>query len=189
MSEGQVKMIYRETRMKLLQISEMPYIDGLFTPGRFYQVIKEPAPLAGMSYPRDPFPWALLPYFGYKYVVSLTAEQPDYDPSPVQFLHTTALQDLYGGLDPDDPQREIDLIEGVVTAVYEQVSQGVGVAVHCQGGTGRTGTVLGGVLCRLGFPVDVVIHYLNRLTYHRGRIDGWPESPWQGEALRRLCGR
>jgi hypothetical protein len=51
------------------------------------------------------------------------------------------------------------------------------------GGRGRTGTVIGVALVRLGHDPDAVIEYLHQLAVGRGRR-GWPESPWQAEVVR-----
>ena len=59
-----------------------------------------------------------------------------------------------------------------------------GVIVHCAGGTGRTGTVIGGVLRRLGHSTEEVRGYLDRLNRRRGT--GWPESAWAGSLLDRI---
>lgn len=58
-----------------------------------------------------------------------------------------------------------------------------GVAVHCHGGTGRTGTVIGAVLVRLGHDPEEVCDWLHQVHVARGR-DGWPESDWQQSVLR-----
>ncbi|WP_394298404.1 phosphatase domain-containing protein [Methanosarcina mazei] len=40
--------------------------------------------------------------------------------------------------------------------------------VHCMGGIGRTGTVLGCVLRDLGFSAGEVLDYLDEINMHRG---------------------
>ncbi len=54
--------------------------------------------------------------------------------------------------------------------------------VHCHGGTGRTGTVLGCVLRELGVQAAEVIDFLDRVHKARGK-PGWPESSWQRELV------
>jgi protein-tyrosine phosphatase len=61
---------------------------------------------------------------------------------------------------------------------------GKGIVVHCVGGIGRTGTVIGCVLRDLGFSADEVIDYLDRINKSRG-FRGWPETEWQAEMVRR----
>ncbi|TDA68752.1 MAG: hypothetical protein D9V47_07980 [Clostridia bacterium] len=58
-----------------------------------------------------------------------------------------------------------------------------GVVIHCWGGRGRTGTVLGCVLRELGYEVDTVIAYLDCVHKVQGK-EGWPESTWQEELVR-----
>ncbi len=55
--------------------------------------------------------------------------------------------------------------------------------VHCHGGTGRTGTVLGCVLRELGVQAAEVIDFLDRVHKARGK-PGWPES----NLATRACG-
>jgi protein-tyrosine phosphatase len=55
--------------------------------------------------------------------------------------------------------------------------------VHCVGGRGRTGTVLGCVLRELGHSPGEVVDFLDRVHKARGKA-GWPESPWQGQLVR-----
>lgn len=59
---------------------------------------------------------------------------------------------------------------------------GEGVAVHCVGGTGRTGTVLACSLKGLGLQPEQVIDQMNAVNAARTEYfgwKGWPESPWQ----------
>jgi protein-tyrosine phosphatase len=55
--------------------------------------------------------------------------------------------------------------------------------VHCMGGRGRTGTVIGVALVMLGHDADDTVAYLDRVARARGRR-GWPESPWQANVVR-----
>ncbi len=86
------------------------------------------------------------------------------------------------GGDPVDPDAERTLVETAAADVVEHFERGIGVAVHCMGGRGRTGTVVGVALVTLGHdPVEVVAH-LDRVARGRGRR-GWPESPWQANVV------
>jgi protein-tyrosine phosphatase len=93
------------------------------------------------------------------------------------------LQDLVSGGEPRDPEREIAAIDNAATDVVAHLTRGDGVAVHCMGGRGRTGTVLGVALVRLGHEPEAMCDYLHRVAVGRGRR-GWPESPWQAEVVR-----
>lgn len=94
------------------------------------------------------------------------------------------MEDLYRGFDPEDPEREEGLIRQATDVIRTKMDEGEGVVVHCVGGIGRTGTVLGCVLRDLGFSADEVINYLNEINQERG-FGGWPETKWQGERIRR----
>ena len=78
------------------------------------------------------------------------------------------------------------LVELAAADVVAHLDDGIGVAVHCMGGRGRAGTVIGVALVRLGHDPDTVVDYLDRSPKARGRR-GWPESPWQ--AGRRAFGQ
>jgi protein-tyrosine phosphatase len=98
-------------------------------------------------------------------------------------LTAIRLQDQVSGDAPAEPERERDLVERAADDVITNLERGIGVAVHCMGGRGRTGTVIGVALARLGHDPDAVIDYLHQLAVGRGRR-GWPESPWQAEVVR-----
>ena len=75
-----------------------------------------------------------------------------------------------------------------MNAAVQLLSSGLwasGVAIHCVGGRGRAGTVIGGFLHTLGFAPEDIIHLLDRAYKDAGR-PGWPESPWQGEVIGRI---
>ena len=167
-----------------IEVDRMPPVEGLCVPETFYTVLEVPAPLAGMVRPSDRTPWERLAATGFRYVVCLTDDAPSYDPAPIEVLHSVRLVDLAGGLTPAEPEAERRRILDAVDRVYGAIRSGRGVIVHCAGGTGRTGTVVGGVLRRLGYASDDVRAYLSRL--HRTRQTDWPESPWAGLLLDRI---
>jgi hypothetical protein len=170
---------------RVLSVGRMPRVGGLAVPLDFYTVIDEPALLAGMRYPDRRAPWPALAEAGFRWVVCLTSDRPDYEPHPLSFLAAVELEDLYGGFRPDNPNAEVEKLDGVVAAILRRLSDGEGILVHCAGGTGRTGTVLGAVLRSLGRSPKEVAGYLGRVNRARGR--DWPESPWQGEYVSRLA--
>jgi hypothetical protein len=183
-----------------------PPLPGLRIPHDFYWVPGTPAPLAGMKLPRPspspqtakngiplpqqlnnattnnclPFPWSELAKAGFKYVVALHPAK--YDPSPLTLLSTTSLEDLVSGGPPADPENEIRKIKNIVNAIVQKLRSGEGVVVHCWGGRGRTGTVIGCVLCELGYKPAEIIAWLNTIHQERGK-PGWPESTWQSELV------
>jgi hypothetical protein len=168
---------------ELLALANMPAIPGLALPYDFYWVLQHPAPLAGMPYPSPRTPWQDLAAAGFQHIICLEGRGPVYDPSPLRVNRRTSLQDLYGGKVPCDPQREARLVKEAAQAVLRTLQAGEGVIVHCAGGTGRTGTVIGCVLHLLGVATGQVSTYLNHLHQARGRA-GWPESPWQSQVVR-----
>jgi hypothetical protein len=126
--------------------------------------------------------WALLADEGIGHVVCLTHDAAPYDALPCT-VTAIRLQDLVSGGPPRDPDRERALVHEAATVVVAHVERGVGVAVHCMGGRGRTGTVLGVALVRLGHDPDAVVEHLHSLAVGRGRR-GWPESEWQADVVR-----
>ncbi len=165
--------------MFLVEPNDGPTIAGVSSPSELYWVLKALAPLAGMCYPRHDFPWVNLAAAGFGGVVSL--HPGDYDPSPLTLLFSKKLEDLFHGGDPQDPAQEKRLITEAAETVSRALESGQGVVVHCCGGRGRTGTVIGCVLRRLRYGTPEVLAYVDRVHKARGK-PGWPESRWQ-EAL------
>ncbi len=118
-------------------------------------------------------------------VVCLASTQPGYDTTALRW-HGFELQDLYGALAPVDSDAEWLRVTEAAAATRAVLDDGLGVIVHCAGGTGRTGTVIGAVLVSLGAKPNAVAAWLDAVHKLRGR-PGWPESPWQAEALRVLA--
>ena len=171
--------------MNLVPPSGLPPVEGVTIPQELYWVLSNPAPLAGMRYPRPGFPWAALARSGISRVVRLTSDGTSYDPRPLQVAYSAQLEDLVHGSSPRSPRQELQLIREAVGVVREALAHGEGVVVHCAGGRGRTGTVLGATLVSLGFaPAEVVAH-LDLVHKARG-TSGWPESPWQSGILLRF---
>ena len=171
--------------MGLLDPSEMPHVLGTMVPASFYLVTRDPAPLAGMEYPRwEGLSWGALAELGLVHVVCLTDDACAYDPSPLRSPVCSRLQDLASGASPRNPSREEKKVRQAAAEVLAWLQAGEGVVIHCEGGTGRTGTVLGCVLRGLGYPLDEVLAYLDRITRARNR-EKWPESDWQAAVVRR----
>lgn len=168
----------------LLYPEEMPEIAGIKIPSSFYVVLSEPAFLAGMALPGRYTPWENIGSAGFSHVVCLSHSKVYYNPYPLNVLFSAELEDLCHGYGPENPVREEQLIRQAVDAIRKKIDDGEGVVVHCVGGTGRTGTVLGCVLRDLGFQAAEVINYLDDLNKERGR-SGWPEAEWQGKMIRR----
>jgi hypothetical protein len=157
------------------------FLGALCVPDDLYWVSRSPVALAGMAYPGRA-DWEQLAEEGVGHVVCLTHDTAPYDATPCT-VTAVKLQDLVSGDPPRDPDRERQLVHDAAADVVTHVERGVGVAVHCMGGRGRTGTVLGVALVRLGHEPAGVVDYLHAVAVGRGRR-GWPESPWQAEVVR-----
>lgn len=152
-----------------------------------YACMPAPAPLAGMCLPSSTIDWQEWWNAGFRWIVCLYSEQPRYNPAPVEFLARVELDDLCGGGRPSAPAREEKSIKAVASTILAKLRKGEGVIVHCVGGRGRTGTVLGVVLVQLGYQPEEVITALDR--FHKGQgKPGWPESPWQSKVVKSSYG-
>jgi len=136
-----------------------------------------------MAYPSAGMPWQRLFNLGFSHVVCLCSERVEYDPAPLRVLHAVEMEDLHHGNEPKFPSKYVRLVREAVGIINDRLTKGEGVAVHCVGGTGRTGTVIGCLMRSMGFPADNAIRYLDELNKARGRR-GWPEAPWQAEMIR-----
>jgi len=164
----------------------MTPIAGVTIPLELYWVLGDPSPLAGMRYPRAGFPWAALARSGFSCVVRLISDGAPYDPQPVKVAYSAQLEDLLHGSPPSRPRHELRLIREAVAVVSEALARGEGVVVHCGGGRGRTGTILGALLVSLGLAPAAVVAHLDLVHKARG-TSGWPESPWQAGILQRFA--
>ncbi|HEY3832823.1 MAG TPA: hypothetical protein VGO03_11055, partial [Acidimicrobiia bacterium] len=161
--------------------AEVGFLGSAAMPAELYFVCRSPVALAGMAYPSR-IDWSLLAAEGVQHVVCLTHDDPPYDASPLA-VHGIALQDLFARHGPpDDPERERARVLRAAGIVVAGAQRGEGSAVHCRGGRGRAGTVLGVALVQLGHDPKRVVSYLDQL--HRARSkDGWPEHPWQADTV------
>jgi len=179
-------MTFQARLPDLLSPSDMPSVSGLSVPAQFYLITREPAPLAGMPYPGPNTPWQGYYDLGLRHVVSLHSDPlRPYNPTPLAMLSSVHLQDLYNGSLPQDPKAEEELLGLVVGVAKDSLQVGYGVLVHCAGGIGRTGTLIGCLLASLGYPPSAAIDYLHRLNRARG-YRGWPESPWQADMVHKF---
>jgi len=167
--------------MNLVEPGSGTALDGIEVPQELYWVISSPTPLAGMKFPRRGFPWPSLAAAGFSQVVAL--HPGSYDPAPLEIRFAEQLQDLFRGGPPADESAERKRIRIAVDAALKAWRSGQGVVVHCAGGRGRSGTVLGCVLRELGFTANEVLSYLDRVHKARGK-PGWPESIWQSALVK-----
>jgi len=152
---------------KLIEPNSQKKIGGIQIPEELYWVLDYPSPLAGMSYPKRSTPWVALKDAGFTSLISL--EPNSFDSAPLEIVFCEKLQDLYGGITPRNPNEEKQRIIRAVKNAMAVLLKGEGVLVHCYGGTGRTGTVIGCVLRELGYSDDETIKYLDRVQKARGR--------------------
>lgn len=170
---------------KLLPIEEMPQISSMDTPDTIYTVIRNPAILAGMRIPSCATPWKELYRIGLRQLICLTDSSPDYPVDPLTIAGHYPLQDLYGGILPADPAVEFSRIQQASDQALSLITRHIGVVIHCTGGTGRSGTVIGCILKGLGYNTSIILSYLDQINRIRGARRGWPESIWQAEAIRK----
>lgn len=149
------------------------------------------ARILGMPYPSAELDyWESMKDVGIDAVICLTEDKPMYGSSPLQILASCALSDKSGGFYDNGQTREEGREEALryrdlARKAAEALREGKSVAAHCQGGTGRTGTLIGAALLELGLPLDSVLAALEQANSLRKRGDhGWPESPWQMDFLR-----
>ena len=144
-----------------------------------------PAPLIGMRHPEpDASLSELCAARGVGLVVSLIGDDATYDWSGLR-RESIGLEDLYHLDAPHDPDRERADVLRATDVVRTTLDAGTGVVVHCHGGTGRTGTVIGATLVSFGHDPGDVTTWLDAVHRRRGR-PGWPESPWQAALLHDL---
>jgi len=159
-------------------------IDRPFPWIHFRLTVKDWHPLVAMSQPRFGTRWQELHNLGIHNVLRLSEESQDYNPSPLRMLGLIAMEDQYENEKPTNAaHEELRLIEAV-RLLRDGLRHG-GVAIHCVGGRGRTGTVVGAFLHTLGVPHATIIERLN-LAYQTAGRPGWPESPWQAEVVGRI---
>lgn len=161
-----------------------PSIPGLRIPNEFHWVIPGDTPLAGMQLPNAKTPWETLFALGFRRVACLCTDRPRYMPDPLKWLVAIELSDLIEKPRPSNPEKEEEAITVIASAIADRLEHGEGVIVHCAGGRGRTGTVLGVTLKKLGYTNTEVVSFLD--SVHRARNKrGWPEAPWQQQVVER----
>jgi len=141
-------------------------------------------PIIAMRQPGLDTAWVELYDLGVRSVLRLAVTLPRYDPSPLALLGEILLEDQFEGGDEAAEVAEEELVNKAVRLLEAGLGNG-GVVIHCVGGRGRTGTVIGGFLHAHGLPAHVVVPMLDSAYIAAGR-PGWPESDWQGEVIGRI---
>ena len=161
---------------------EVGFLGDAAMPADLYFVTREPVPIVGMGYPAR-IDWSLLHAQGVHHVVCLTHDEPLYDAAPLA-VTAVALEDMYAApaTGPRDASAELVRVQHAADAVVRAVARDEGVAVHCRGGRGRAGTVIGVALVRLGLDPKQVVAHLDAIHRARGK-GGWPEHPWQSSVV------
>ncbi len=127
--------------------------------------------LAGMARPGDGDDLAWLRQQGIELLISLTEEPPRRD-----WVNDAGLMVLHVPVeDMEAPTQE--QLERSVTAIQRANEQGMGVAVHCGAGLGRTGVVLAAYFVASGMSAQNAIAKVRRLR------PGLVETDEQAEAV------
>ena len=151
-------------------------------PAELYFLARQPVALAGMAYPSR-VDWAALHDEGLRHVVCLTHDAAPVRPVAVDHHRDLAARPLHRRRSRRPRRRAVARSRARLDVVVDSIEAGNGVAVHCRGGRGRAGTVLGIALVMLGHDPDDVVAYLDRIHTIRGK-GGWPESAWQADTVR-----
>jgi hypothetical protein len=128
--------------------------------------------------------WKRMSSIGFRWVICACSEDPGYDPFPLEFLARIRLMDLSGGGQPEDASAEFEQIAAIASKALLKMSEG-GILVHCEGGRGRTGTIIGAILRHCGYDAAEVVEFLDSAYRDSGR-PAWPESPWQSHVIERI---
>ena len=159
----------------------------MLVPQDIYRVLGDPV-LGGMRSPNTMHTnWKSLAAMGFKWVVNLESSKPTYNCTPLFLLACVELENLPLPTSvPSDPKNEFRKICEIVDYAEDKILDGEGVLIHCTGGRGRSGVVIGGILKKLGYDFFTIINYLDLLHKRRGKA-GFPESKWQSQLVENFC--
>jgi atypical dual specificity phosphatase len=104
------------------------------------------------------------------------------DPPPRRWINDAGLMHVHVPV-PDFTAPTNDQLDGILEAVDRAVHAGMGVAVHCTAGKGRTGTVLAAYFVARGLDAEAAITKVRRLR------DGSVETDDQEDAVRAFARR
>lgn len=138
--------------------------------------IKRPL-LAGLGLPRDREDFVWLRAHGIQVLLSLTEDPPRRD-----LVNDAGLMAVHEPIDDytAPPQEQIARCVGIIERAH---AQDMGVAVHCAGGKGRTGTILAAWLVSQGQSAEEAIARIRELR------PGSLEVEEQEEAIREFARR
>jgi atypical dual specificity phosphatase len=137
--------------------------------------------LAALARPTDPEDFSWLRGQGIEVLVSLTEDPPrkDWSDSAGLLVFHEPLEDMAA---PSQEQ-----LERAVSAVSRATERGMGVAVHCEAGRGRTGVVVASYLVTKGFTASNAIARVRRLR--TGSVETEEQEQAVAEFARRWRGR
>jgi Tyrosine phosphatase family len=153
-------------------------------PLHFVLNVEKHGMLGAARLPGPEMDWKGMSSIGFRWVICACSEDPGYDPFPLKFLARIRLTDLSDGGSPDNARAEFEQIAAVASQAFSKLKEG-GILVHCVGGRGRTGTIIGAILRHCGYGAAEVIDFLDAAYRDAGR-PGWPESPWQAQVVERV---
>jgi protein-tyrosine phosphatase len=86
---------------------------------------------------------------------------------------------------PITPVQSLNRLGVIASKAFSKLKEG-GILIHCEGGRGRTGTIIGAILRHCGYGAAEVINFLDAAYRAAGKLKGWPESPWQSQVVERI---
>jgi atypical dual specificity phosphatase len=131
--------------------------------------------LAGLAKPYGVEDLRWLRSHGMEVVVTLTE-----DPLPRHWVNDAGIMAVHVPV-PDMAAPSDRQFDTTLEAIRKSHQSGMGVAVHCLAGLGRTGTILAGYLVSLGRPPQEAIREVRRLR------PGSIETPGQEDAIHALA--
>jgi atypical dual specificity phosphatase len=137
----------------------------------FFSWIDEPL-LAACAEPGGPEQLAWLRGQGVDILVTLTEE-----PLPRTWIDAAGLMSVHVPV-PDMDVPAVEQIEQVLSVIDKAKTNGMGVAIHCLAGRGRTGTILAAYFVHQGLPAREAIQKVRDLR------PGSIEVPEQEDAIR-----
>jgi atypical dual specificity phosphatase len=127
--------------------------------------------IAGLAAPSSLDDLVWLRQNGIEFLITLTEQ-----PLPKRWIDEAGLMAVHipvPDYDPPTPEQ----FQSAVATIMKAVESGMGVAVHCLAGKGRTGTVLAGYFVGMGFSANEAIDKIRELR------PGSIESPEQERAI------
>lgn len=124
-------------------------------PHGFYWVQEGRVAGLAMPYSVDDLIW--LRQAGIELIVTLTT-----NPLPKKFVNDAGLMSLHVPIE-DFEAPSIAQFDSAIQAMSKAVKSGMGVAVHCMAGRGRTGTILAGYLTTTGLSAEEAIQTIRKL--------------------------